>query len=152
MQWIQDLYSTQPFWIWLTVGVALLAIEAMTSTEWLLWPAVSAGIIALVTALFSQLGLGAEVGLFAALTVALTLISLRYVKRVNPSETPDINDQIERLVGKEAQVVEAFANGRGRVFVSGAEWPADAVEDVLLAGQKVVVVAVDGPRLTVRPI
>lgn len=152
MQWIQDLYSTQPFWIWLTVGVALLAIEALTSTEWLLWPAVSAGVIALVTALFSQLGLGVEVGLFAALTVALTLISLRYVRRVNPSEIPDINDQTERLLGKEAQVVEAFVNGRGRVFVSGAEWPADAVADDLLAGQKVVVVAVDGPRLTVRPI
>jgi membrane protein implicated in regulation of membrane protease activity len=152
MQWVQDLYSTQPFWIWLTVGVVLLGIEAMTSTEWLLWPAVSAGVLALVTALFTQMGLGVEIGIFAALTVVLTLISRRLIKRANPDEIPDINDQVQRLIGKEAQVVEAFTNGRGRVFVSGSEWPADGEGEDMLAGQKVVVVGVDGPRLTVRPV
>jgi len=44
---VADLYAAQPFWIWLAVGVLLLAVEAMFSTEWLLWPAVAAGLVAL---------------------------------------------------------------------------------------------------------
>ena len=152
MAWIQDLYASQPFWVWLTLGLVLLAVEALTSTEWLLWPAVSAGVVALITALFRDLGLPLEAGLFAALTVVLTLISRTLVKRANPSEAPDINDQSLRLIGKEGQVVEAFINGRGRVFVSGSEWPADGPLMEILAGQTVVVEAVDGPRLRVRPL
>ena len=46
MSVLADLYAAQPFWIWLAVGVLLLAVEAMFSTEWLLWPAVAAGIVA----------------------------------------------------------------------------------------------------------
>lgn len=150
MAWIQTLYASQPFWIWLILGVALLAIEALTSTEWLLWPAVSAGVLALLTALFRDLGLPVEIGIFAALTVGLALISRRLIKRVNPSDVPDINDQSLRLIGKEARVVEAFEDGRGRVFVSGSEWPAESQVSVLPIGHRVVVEAVDGPRLKVR--
>ena len=51
MDWILNLYAAQPFWLWLAVGVVLLAIEAAASTEWLLWPAVSAGLTALISAL-----------------------------------------------------------------------------------------------------
>ena len=50
MTLVADLYTAQPFWIWLGVGVLLLAVEAMFSTEWLLWPAVSAGLVAVMTA------------------------------------------------------------------------------------------------------
>ena len=46
-----DLHAAQPFWIWLAIGVLLLAVEAAFSTEWLLWPAVAAGITAVVAAL-----------------------------------------------------------------------------------------------------
>ena len=150
MAWLLDLYASQPFWVWLTLGVVLLGIEAMTSTEWLLWPAVSAGILALITALWCDLGLPIEAGLFAALTVVLTLVSRRLVKKANPSDAPDINNQSLRLIGKEAQVVEAFVNGRGRVFVSGSEWLAVGPVGQILAGQVVVVEDVDGTLLKVR--
>ncbi len=32
MTLVADLYTAQPFWIWLGVGVLLLAVEAMFST------------------------------------------------------------------------------------------------------------------------
>ena len=152
MDWILNLYAAQPFWLWLAVGVVLLAIEAAASTEWLLWPSVSAGIVALISALATNLGLPAEIGIFAALTVASTILSRRLIKRVNPKDEPDINDRDLRLVGERARVVEAFVDGRGRVFVSGAEWPADIEAAAPLAGESVVVESVDGPRLRVRPV
>ena len=150
MDFIQNLYATQPFWIWLVIGVVLLGIEAAASTEWLLWPAVSAGVVALISALFPTLGLGVEAGVFATLTVIATLASRTLIKRVNPTDEPDINDRDLRLVGERARVVEAFVDGRGRVFVSGAEWPAEIEGAAPLAGESVVVESVDGPRLRVR--
>ena len=147
---IIELYVAQPFWIWLGVGVLLLAVEAAFSTEWLLWPAVSAGVVAVLTALGLRLGLGVEVLIFAGLTVVSTLLSRQLIQRVNPTDSPDINDRDLRLVGLKAQVVEAFVGGRGRVFISGAEWPALIEGSQPLAGETVIVESVAGPMLKVR--
>ena len=145
-----DLHAAQPYWIWLAIGVVLLAVEAAFSTEWLLWPAVAAGIVAVVTALGLPLGVLGEVALFAALTVAATLLSRQLIQRVNPSDSPDINARDSRLVGQRAQVVQGFVDGRGRVFVSGAEWVAEIDGAAPLAGESVIVEAVDGSKLKVR--
>ena len=149
MTGLVELYSAQPFWIWLAIGVLLLAVEAMFSTEWLLWPAVSAGIVAVLTAVGFQPGLPAEVAIFAVLTVIATILSRRLVSKANPPG-PDVNDRNTRLVGQRARVVEAFVGGRGRVFVSGAEWSAEIEGDAPPAGQDVVVDQVDGSLLKVR--
>lgn len=150
MDWLVSLYAAQPFWLWLAIGVILLGIEATASTEWLLWPAVSAGLTALLSALAPQLGLPVEIGVFAALTVAATIMSRRLIKRVNPADQPDINDRDSRLIGQRAQVVEDFVDGRGRVFVSGAEWPAEIEGRAPPIGESVIVETVAGPRLKVR--
>lgn len=151
MEALFDLHAAQPYWIWLAIGVILLAIEAAFSTEWLLWPAVAAGVVAVATALGLPLGLLGEVLLFAVLTVVATLLSRRLVQRVNPSDAPDINARDGRLIGQRAQVVQAFVDGRGRVFVSGSEWPAEIEGAQPLAGESVIVEGVDGPKLRVRP-
>jgi len=147
---ILDIYAAQPFWFWLAVGVLLLAIEASLSTEWLLWPAVAAGVVAVLTALGLRMGLAVEVGLFAGLTVLATALSRRLIRRVNPEDHPDINDRDLRLVGQRARVVQAFVEGRGRVFVSGAEWVALIDGDAPPVGDSVVVDRLEGPSLKVR--
>jgi hypothetical protein len=149
MMSLADLYVAQPFWIWLAIGVLLLAVEAMFSTEWLLWPAVSAGVVAVMTAAGVRLGLPGEVAVFAVLTVIATLLSRRLISKANP-DGPDINDRESRLVGQRARVVETFVSGRGRVFVSGAEWPAEIVGEAPVEGQDVVVMRVNGSLLTVQ--
>ena len=146
---VADLYAAQPFWIWLAIGVLLLAIESMFSTEWLLWPAVSAGVVAVLTAVGVRLGLPAEVAVFAVLTAIATVLSRRLIQKANPPG-PDINDRDSRLIQQRARVVEAFVDGRGRVFVSGAEWPAVIEGDAPEVGQDVIVDRVSGSLLTVR--
>ena len=150
MEALTDLHAAQPFWIWLALGVLLLAVEAAFSTEWLLWPAVSAGVVAVVTAINVQLGFAGEVALFAALTLAATLLSRRLIQQVNPSDAPDINARDTRLIGQRAQVVQAFVDGRGRVFVSGAEWVAEIEGATPAEGDSVIVEGMDGPKLKVR--
>lgn len=149
MDWFMSLYASQPFWLWLAIGLILLAVESMFSTEWLLWPAVAAGVVAIISAILPT-GFIVELGLFALITVVLTLISRKLVKRVNPDDLPDINDVGLRLVGQKARVVEAFVNGQGRVFISGSEWPADSDGLSPLVGEAVIVDAVNGQRLRVR--
>lgn len=150
MDTVVNFYVASPFWIWLVLGVILLAVEAAFSTEWLLWPAVSAGVVAVLTAVGVRLGFGIEVLIFAVLTIAFTLLSRRLITRVNPTDSPDINSRDSRLLGQRAQVIQPFVDGRGRVFVSGAEWPADLKGTAPEVGTSVIVEGVNGPRLTVR--
>lgn len=150
MQNVIDLYAAQPFWFWLALGVALLAIEAALSTEWLLWPAVAAGIVAVLGAVGLRLGFWGDAGVFAILTIIATVASRRLVKQVNPSDVPDINDRDLRLVGQRARVTEAFVDGRGRVFISGSEWPAEIEDAAPQAGDSVIVESALGSRLKVR--
>jgi hypothetical protein len=153
MNALAELHAVQPFWIWLAVGVILLAAVAATSSDWLLWPAVSAGVVAVVAALRLPLGgFWGETVLFAVLTVVTTLLSRRLIQRVNPSDAPDINARDSRLIGQRAQVVQAFVDGRGRVFVSGSEWVAEIEGAAPLAGESVIVEGFEGSKLRVRAI
>ena len=151
MDWLIDLYSAQPFWIWLAIGVALLAVEVTMTTEWLLWPAAAAGVVAVLTALGLPLGVAGELIVFALLTVVFTVLARRFITRINPTEA-DINDRDSRLVGQRAQVVQAFAEGRGRVFISGSEWAAEIDGEAPMVGQTVLVESVSGSRLKVRAV
>jgi inner membrane protein len=146
-----SLHGSQPYWIWLAIGLLLLAIESALSTEWLLWPAVAAGIVAVLTAVGLQYGFAVEVIAFGLLTAGLTLLSNKLIKRMNPADMPDINDRDSRLIGQQAQVITPFLNGRGRVFISGSEWAAELEGDALPeVGSRVVVETVEGARLKVR--
>lgn len=146
-----SLHATQPYWIWLGVGLVLLAIESAFSTEWLLWPAVSAGVVAVLTAIGLRYGFAVEIIVFGLLTAVLTLLSKRLITRVNPTDMPDINDRNARLIGQQAQVITPFLDGRGRVFISGSEWAAELEGDASPAvGSRVVVEMIEGARLRVR--
>ena len=143
------LYESQPFWIWLALGALILAAEAAMGTEWLLWPAVSAAAVALIALIAPDLGLPVELALFAVLTLVTSIGSRKLIRRENPA-APVSTDRANRLLGQRAQVVQPFVDGRGRVFVSGSEWPADIDGDAPPVGSSVVVEGFDGPRLKVR--
>ncbi|WP_165190640.1 NfeD family protein [Caulobacter soli] len=143
-------YVTHPFWVWLAVAAIFLAVEVATGTGWLLWPAASALLVGLLTLVVAP-GLPIELGLFAVLTIASTYLARRYLRPVLESDSPDLNDPSLRLVGRDGEVLDGFTNGKGRVFVDGKEWAA-VIQDgeAPAAGQKVLVVAVEGAVLTVR--
>ena len=149
MQTLADIYAAQPFWIWLAVAVTLLAVEAAFTTEWLLWPAAAAGLVALITALGLDFGPAFEVAVFSVVTVILTLFARRFVQKVNPAAEPDINARDVRFVGQQARVVEPFVNGQGRVFISGAEWQAEIAAGEPPVGAFVTVTAAEGSILKV---
>lgn len=149
MQALADIYAAQPFWIWLAVAVVLLAVEAAFTTEWLLWPAAAAGVVAVLTAVGLDFGPAFEIAVFSAITVVLTLLARRFVQKVNPAAEPDINARDARFVGQQARVVEPFVNGQGRVFISGAEWQAEISAGEPPVGAFVTVTSAEGSVLKV---
>ena len=148
MEALAAVYAAHPFWVWMALAAALLAIEALLGTEWLLWPAASAAAVAFLTLVRLPLGAIGELAVFAALTLATTFLARRFLRRVQPAGE-DLNDRHLRLVGRLADVVTPFQDGRGRVFVDGAEWPAE-LEGEAGTGGRVTVLSVAGASLRVR--
>jgi membrane protein implicated in regulation of membrane protease activity len=151
MDTVFSLLLSHPFWVWMAVGAIFLAIELMTGSGWLLWPAGSAAAVA-IAMIFLPIAEPAQVAVFAVVTIITTYIGRRYL-RPTPASAPDVNDPMRRLIGHKGDTTGAFVDGAGRVFVDGKEWSA-VLEgaDALAPGAKVEVVAVvGGARLRVRP-
>jgi membrane protein implicated in regulation of membrane protease activity len=147
---IAGIYAVQPFWVWAALGAALLAIEVLTGSGWLLWAAASATVTAVVVALVRPT-VPTAILVFAVLTLVSTLLARRYLPRSTGSEAGDINDNVGRLVGHHGSAVKAFDGRAGRVFIDGKEWPAELDDgEALEAGASIEVTGVEGTRLRVR--
>ena len=150
MTWILDLYAAQPYWLWVAIAAAILAVEVVTGSGWLLWASASAGAVALVT-FAVDLSFAVEVLLFSVLTITSTLLARRYFPRSEAAGAGDINDNVARLVGHRGSAVQPFAGRAGRVFIDGKEWAAELAEgEGLEAGASVEVTGIHGARLVVR--
>jgi len=151
MPTLTELHAAHPFWVWAALAAALLAIEVMTGSGWLLWAAASAGVVAGL-ALLAGLSLPLAILAFALLTMVSTLLARRYLPRTAiTAEGLDINDNVDRLVGHHGQAVQAFEGRIGRVFIDGKEWAAELEDgEPPAAGGRVTVVSVSGARLKVR--
>ncbi len=149
--------GVQAFWVWLTLAILLLGIETFLGTQWLLWAAASAGLVAVVCLAGLPFGFVLQVAVFVVVSFALTLLTRRLMK--SPGHGADINDPHRRLLGKQAEVLSGFepvpgGERTGRVMFDGVEWPAvleGAVETALIRADRVVVERVADGRLFVRP-
>jgi len=150
MDWLFELYRQQPFWVWLAVGAMLLTAEVATGSGWLLWAAGAAAAVAYVALLGVDLGLPGEIVLFAVLAGLSTFVGRRFI--VGRHAKADVNDNVERLIGREGLTTSPFADGYGRVAVEGCEWAAELEGGgALPEGARIEVAAMaDGARLLVR--
>jgi inner membrane protein len=150
MAGISEFILSHPFWGWLAVGALFLAVEVVTGSGWLLWPAAAAAITALAT-LVIPMNTAAAIALFGVLTIVTTYVGRRYLVGGRP-EAPDLNNPLQRLVGHRGEAVAAFDGEDGRVFVDGKEWSArlDGPGPVAAGAKLEVVEVLDGARLRVR--
>ena len=145
-----ELFVLHPFWAWLVLGVVLLIAEAMTGTGWLLWPAVAAGITAVVILTGVLPAPPAQAGLFGGLTLLMIVLARPWLGGAARGKA-DLNDRMRRVVGLSGEARGSFTSGRGRVFVDGCEWPAELEGGGELAsGARVTVIRCEGARLVVQ--
>jgi hypothetical protein len=145
-----DFYQAHALWAWLALAGILGVIELLTASGWLLWPAATAAVVAVLAA-YAGLSPGQAVLVYALVTISAVLMARRYLPRSLLHPGGDINDNVGRLVGHRGRAVTAFRAHAGRVFIDGKEWAAELEgPDVLEAGATVEVTGVAGAHLRVR--
>jgi membrane protein implicated in regulation of membrane protease activity len=137
-------YAEHGLWFWMGLAAALLAVEILTGSGWLLWAAAASAAVGML-GLAIDLTPTTALLVFAALTIVSTLLARRYVPR-STEAGDDLNDNVGRLLGQRGAMVSS-----GRVAIDGKEWPAvPDGESALKSGTPVEVVRIEGSRLTVR--
>jgi inner membrane protein len=145
MDWIATL---ETHWFWLTLGLVLGAAEIVAPGFFLMW----LGMAAFVTGIIAwalPISMPAEVIIFAALAIATVYGARRWMVQ-NPiiSSDPLLNDRGGRMVGEVVTVIEAIAEGQGRVKVGDSVWSAKGPETPV--GSKVRITGAQGSVLTVE--
>jgi hypothetical protein len=136
---------------WLLAAVVLGIAELIAPGVFLIFLAAAAATVGVITLLFPDLPVVAQLLGFAGWAALAVLLGRRFY-RDYPVESADplLNDRMARLIGQTVIVTQAIEGGSGRVRVGDSEWLAHGPD--LPAGTRVRVVGGAGAVLTVEPI
>lgn len=140
----------EPHWIWLTLGLVLIALEMVIPGVFLLWfgiAAIATGAIAFVF----DLGLPFQILNFVFLSLIAAYSAKRFLRdKPIVSSDPLLNKRGGRLVGETAVVTQAFDGGTGRVKHGDSEWLARGPD--VAVGERVRITGSEGALLLVEPV
>lgn len=149
-----ELLSSHPHWSWLSLGILLIAAEALIPGVYLMWFGVAAALVGVLTAIFGM-SLMAEVFSFAVISVGF-VIGYRMWERKHPPEDgrdnsgKAVNSLEDRFIGATLVVQTPIVAGHGRVKAGDTSWRCTGPDTP--AGAQVTVVAVEGGTLRVEPL
>lgn len=139
--------SIDPGWLWGIAGILLLIAEVLAPGFFLVFIGAAAIATGLFTLLF-DLGLSAQLGLFAVYSLLFVLLFKRWYGEPDGPAGGVINEPTGRLVGRTVEVVSAIDEHGGRVRVGDSEWSARG--GPAAPGDKVRVTSVEGNCLIVE--
>ena len=135
---------------WLILFVILLVIEILTmglTTVWFAGGALVAFLLA-----FVGFGLPVQIIVFFLVSIALLVLTRPIAMKFFNRERQKTN--AESLIGQKAVVLEKIdtLHGTGRAEVNGMEWSAktDDAEEIIEAGEVVVIEGIQGVKLVVK--
>lgn len=142
-------------WGLIALGVAMFIGEAMAPGFFIAVPAsilVLLGVFALVTPDFAFFTAWAPLLVLLVGVPATWITVLAYRRMATPDESPTTRTA-ENLVGLEGTVIVATdpESARGKVKIHHQEWSARSAGETLPPGARIVVEAVEGIILVVRP-
>ena len=137
----------QTWMMWMIAGAALLILELVSMSFFLLWIGVAA-LVAGVAAIFVST-VWVQWLVFAVASVALLIATRPLARSVHGSVSQPSN--VDAMIGNRALVIEAIdlAKNMGRVRVGPEEWRARA-DQAIPAEVWVEVISVEGTTLIVR--
>jgi len=137
---------------WLILGVLLLVLEVVTGTTYILWPAVAALIVGIITFIL-PLGWEMQFLLFFILSAILLVVGHKVIRpKMKGGEPSDLNDRARSMVGMRVKAVADFDTGLGRVQVGDTQWRASIFEGNPEAGAELRVISVKGTTLQVEAV
>ena len=147
---MDGLDSFDPHWIWITLGLALAALELLVPGVYLIWLA-AAAIVTGVLVYLLDLSLAAQVIDFVFLALIFAFSARRFLRdKPIVGADPLLNKRGGRLVGETAVVTQAFDGGSGRIRHGDSEWLARGPD--VDAGARVRIIGHEGSILLVEPL
>lgn len=152
-----EFLTDMPFWAWFGLAGILLLAELLTGTTFLLWPAVAAAILGLLTTVQLDGRWATQWLLFAGLTVGLGIVGRPYAERwinLGSTDRPGLNQFGLNRRGKRGVVTGEFVAGRGRIRLGDTQWSArlDDETAVVAEGDPVEVIGTEGTVMVIRPL
>jgi inner membrane protein len=137
------------YWIWLILGVALMALEVIAPGIFLIWLGIAAVVVGVIVFWVPDMLWQWQVALYAVLAVASVVASWRYL-RGHPLETdePNLNLRTNEYIGQVVALDTAIVNGRGRARLGDGAWQVSGPD--LPVGARVRITGADGTVLTVE--
>lgn len=140
-------------WTWLIIAIALTLLELFTYQFVSIWFAAGGYITAIITAIFSDLGIGWQISIFVISSLVMLFATRPLVRKLLSKRSKEHETNLELVIGKDAVVVEDINNieGRGAVKINGLVWSArsQSGEDIS-AGEIVAIVKIDGNKTIVN--
>lgn len=143
----------QYIWIiWLAIFVLAIVVESLSADLTSIWFAFGS-IIALIISFIPGVAWWVQLIIFLVISI-LTLLCLRpLAKRLLKRNI--VSSNIDEMAGKKGIMIKGYDElNRGEVKINDVIWTAINVDESapIPAGTKVVVIAVNGNKLIVRPI
>lgn len=136
--------------LWLLAAVLLGGAEIVVPGVFLVFLAIAAAATGAAVLALPALPLAAQLGSFAAWSIATVAIGQRWYRRFPvASADPMLNDRTARLIGEIVTVSRAIEQGEGRVRVGDGEWTAIGVDTAM--GARVTITGVRDGKLLVAP-
>jgi len=134
-------------WAWGIAALVFAGFELAVPGVFLIWLGGAAAITAVIAALFAPEWQW-QVVHFVLLAVIFVLLARQLLgARAAALPAPRLNRRAEAMIGTRVTVVEAIADGTGRVQVGDSPWPAAGPD--MAAGTVARIVRVEGTTLVV---
>ncbi len=148
LQFFESMNATR----WLVIGFALLVVEVLTGTMYILWVAAAALITGVLMYFVPAMSWGSQFLLFSFLTTVLMFLGYKYLRpKMKGGEPSDLNDRARSMIGMRVKALADFDTGRGRVRVGDSQWRASMKDGNAKSGDELTVISVSGTTLTVEP-
>ena len=141
-------------WMWIWFGLALLfvVVELCTIDLVAVWFAISALILGVIAAIFTELQFGWQALIFVLLSLVLFLATRPFVKKFMKRKRGQ-ETNLELVVDNIARVVETIDNSRevGAAKINGLVWTARSSDDSVIEVDELVLVKdIKGNKLIVE--
>jgi len=137
-------------WLWLALGILLVAVEILAPSFIVIWPGLAAMGMAVLVWLAPGFSGQALIAIFAALSIALLFGGRALMARVEhdvPQTT--LNARGKSMIGREATVL-SVSGSQGKVEIDGVQWPATWETHAPEEGQRVTVTEASGVSLRAK--
>lgn len=149
LELLETLFLRYGAWSWWVLGLVLLALELVMPGFVLVWFGVAAILVGGL-ALVADWSVQTLALVWAAASIVLLVVGRRwFVRDVDRSSEPLLNDRAGRLVGRVFTLAEPLGENGGRLHVDDTVWRITG--PLLPTGSRVVVRSVSGTTLVVAP-